>query len=496
MGICTYIKEKNIKNHPNPISLDQISYIIELIKKSICLIKCPKGGHGTGFFCRIHDQNFSNFKTVLITNYHILEKDDLTEGKKIEFSIKNNTINRELIINNRKIYSNYEFDITIIELYPKKDLIDQDSFLDIDRQIFSEDPNKEFKNKDIYIIGDIKDFTYGIIKNIDINGKNIEHLCPTKNGMSGSPIINLNDHRIIGVHKGSHPKYNWNCGTFLREPIKQYYAQKDNFIDNNNKIIAPVKPYDDSEDNPINKNNHIDSFKQYYDNIDYSINDNYKNINIGTKAVTFEIGKILIEKMKTQICRIEKNFHYYTGYDTGFFCNIHYDHNNILKALIISSGYNISIGERIKFSINDGNKNYVIVMDEARRTYNDSEYGISIIELRPNDGLKEISFLEIDNNIFKNNKDFFENQRIFLLHYFRGGMSYSAGIIKRIEGNEEIIYYGCETSQGSGVGPIINSMNFQVIGVHKGKNIRNKYSIGTFLKEPILKFYNMFLLQK
>ena len=144
MGICPYNEENGLKNHPNPMSSDQMSYILELIKRCICLIKCPTGGHGTGFFCRIHDQNFLNHKTVLITNYHILKKDDLTEGKKIEFTIKNDTINRELIINKRKIYANEEFDTTIIELDPQNDLIEPDSFLDIDRQIFSEDPSKEF----------------------------------------------------------------------------------------------------------------------------------------------------------------------------------------------------------------------------------------------------------------------------------------------------------------------------------------------------------------
>ena len=134
---------------------------------------------------------------------------------------------KEIIITNkRKIYSNEIFDVTIIELDPKKDLIEADSFLDIDTKIFCEDPNAEFKDKEIYIIGDIQKFTHGKIKLIDVNGINIEHLCSTEEGMSGSPIININNARIIGTHKGSHITKECNLGTFLREPIKHFYDKK------------------------------------------------------------------------------------------------------------------------------------------------------------------------------------------------------------------------------------------------------------------------------
>ena len=293
--------------------------------------------------------------------------------------------------------------------------------------------------------------------------------------MSGSPIINLNDHRIIGVHKGSHPLNNWNLGTFLRDPIKQYYAKNDNFIAKNNKIKESLKKYDDDNENiSYNKNNKI-------------LNDKL----IAPRAVSLEIGKSLIEKMERQICKVEHGFGDIKSYDTGFFCNIHYAHNMILKTLIISGGTNISIGSKIKFSINDNKIKYEIVLDKSRRIYKDSKYGISIIELKPNDGLKEISFCEIDDRIFKEDKNSFINENVFLLHYGMGKMKYSSGIIIRIEENNYIIY-NCDSAQGSGVGPIINSLNFQVIGVHRGKNIEYKFELGIFLKETLLNFYKNF----
>lgn len=74
-------------------------------------------------------------------------------------------------------------------------------------------------------------------------------------------------------------------------------------------------------------------------------------------------------------------------------------------------------------------------------------------------------------------------------------MNYSAGIIKNIDDYNNIMYE-CETSKGSGVGPLINSRNFQVIGVHKGKNLEYKCALGIFLKKPLLKVYEIFGLQK
>ena len=217
-------------------------------------------------FERIPYLDFFNLRPVLITNYHILKNDDLIEGKKIQFTLNKGTMEKEIIITNkRKIYSNEIFDVTIIELDPKKDLIEADSFLDIDTKIFCEDPNAEFKDKEIYIIGNIKKFRNGKIKFIDVDGINIEHLCSTEEGMSGSPIININNERIIGIHKGFHKSKECNLGTFLREPIKQFYAKKDNIIEKNN---------------------------------------NERIVN-GPGAISLEIMQSLIKKMKTQICKIE-----------------------------------------------------------------------------------------------------------------------------------------------------------------------------------------------
>lgn len=120
-GSQNYIKEKDLNGHPNPIAADKLEDILELIKKCIYDIKCPKGGHGTGFFFKIPYPDFITIKPVLITTNRVLEEDELMVGKKIHITLNKDTIKKEIIITDkRKVYTNKDFDITIIELYLHK----------------------------------------------------------------------------------------------------------------------------------------------------------------------------------------------------------------------------------------------------------------------------------------------------------------------------------------------------------------------------------------
>ena len=66
-------------------------------------------------------------------------------------------------------------------------------------------------------------------------------------------------------------------------------------------------------------------------------------------------------------------------------------------------------------------------------------------------------------------------------------MRYSNGIINYINEDNNTIHHSCSSNIGSLGGPIINSINCQVIGFHRGA-CSKKYNLGTFLKEPINKF--------
>ena len=106
MEKCNYIKEKDLSGRVSPITASKLKAILEQIEKCICDIKCPLEGHGTGFFCTIPYPNFFSLKPVLITNNHVLNEKDISEGKTIKITLNNETIHKEIeITNKRKIYT-------------------------------------------------------------------------------------------------------------------------------------------------------------------------------------------------------------------------------------------------------------------------------------------------------------------------------------------------------------------------------------------------------
>ena len=145
------IKEKYIPNSPNPIKFDILKIILEQKEKSVCKIICNNGKSAIGFFCSIPFPDKYHLLPVLMYNNHALEQKDMIFSKKIKFSINDNTINKEIIIDkSRKTYIRIEFDITIIEI-KNNDGLDLNTFLDIDKQIYKDNPNEIFRNTPAYL---------------------------------------------------------------------------------------------------------------------------------------------------------------------------------------------------------------------------------------------------------------------------------------------------------------------------------------------------------
>ena len=125
-----------------------------------------------------------------------------------------------------KTYTDASNDVTIVEI-KKNDKIDEKSFFDLDNQIFQENAHEIFKNCQIYLLhylnGLRMEISPGVINNISIDNKTINHFSDTSEGSSGSPIINKTYFQVIGIHKGS-PKgdKNYNLGTLLKEPIENF----------------------------------------------------------------------------------------------------------------------------------------------------------------------------------------------------------------------------------------------------------------------------------
>ena len=86
--------------------------------------------------------------------------------------------------------------------------------------------------------------SFGILENLYGDKEyDFRHKCSTRNGSSGSPILNLNNNKIIGIHKkGKSGRHN--IGTFLNYPIKDFINKNINKIEKkelNNEIIDKAK---------------------------------------------------------------------------------------------------------------------------------------------------------------------------------------------------------------------------------------------------------------
>jgi len=242
-------KEVILEKYPKPISIKGTKEIINQMENCICKIYKNGGGKGTGFFCKILYNNFSI--PVMMTNNHVIDEKYIKENNNIELTLNDDNINKTIILDkNRKIYTNKEYDITIIEIICDKDNIN--NFMDLDEKIFNDKSEILYNNQSIYIPqylkGDKAVVSYGIINTID--GFDINHYCCTESGSSGSPIINLLNNKIIGIHKQGSNHLKYNKGTYLKYPINE-------FIDNEIEITLDINKSD------INK-------KIYFlDNTDY-----------------------------------------------------------------------------------------------------------------------------------------------------------------------------------------------------------------------------------
>ena len=224
------IKETLIENQPVPVDLEGTRLILSQMENCICKIVNDDGRKGTGFFCNIPFPDKNNLLNVLITNNHVLNANDIKNGKIIKLIIYNKEKNKEdekeiKIDNSRKkltIYNEEEgIDITIIEIKPNKDKINNiDKFLEIDDTILE----RQCIRKSIYILHYPKDnilVSYGLMKNLE--GKKINHYCNTEKGSSGSPILSLNKFKVIGVHYGGSKNEDdkLNFGTFIKYSISE-----------------------------------------------------------------------------------------------------------------------------------------------------------------------------------------------------------------------------------------------------------------------------------
>ena len=238
-----FINQVNRGNIP-PLGATENKLILSQLEKCICNIEKLDGIKGTGFLCKIPYPDQFKLLPVLITNNHILNRDDIEVNKTIKIIIDNKV--KYIKLGERKAYSNAKenIDITIIEIIPNLDGLLY--FLDVDEMIFDINYKQIFQNKLVYLLQYSRgkpSHSEGIITNI-YNGY-IEHTCSNNDyESSGAPILNLSTFKVIGVLKNKN-QYISNIGIFMKYIIDEfnktllfgnhytYKEKKNNNIQNN-----------------------------------------------------------------------------------------------------------------------------------------------------------------------------------------------------------------------------------------------------------------------
>ena len=125
-----------------------------------------------------------------------------------------------------------------------------------------------------------------------MNNNEINHKCCTEKGSSGSPILNLSNNKVIGIHKSHSINHNFNVGSLLKYPIL-------NFINKNNSI----KILKQTNSIPKNYNNKINLRKKLNNGIDIPL------IGLGTSRIQ-NIPNVVYNSIKDGVRLIDTAFKY------------------------------------------------------------------------------------------------------------------------------------------------------------------------------------------
>ena len=120
--------------------------------------------------------------------------------------------------------------------------------------------------------------SYGILNGI-LDEYNIIYNCNTNEGSSGSPILKLSNKKIIGIHKGGSSIKEYNKGTILKYPIKEY-LNKINNENNEIKLVVKIEKEDINKDIYFLDNIAIKNYIHFDDDDEeHNDNNNLKELN-------------------------------------------------------------------------------------------------------------------------------------------------------------------------------------------------------------------------
>ena len=251
-------QEKKVKNSVEPVSISSTETILNQMKYYICKIKI-NAIYGTGFFCKIPFGN-NITKNFFMTNYHVLNEKYYNENNKINLLINDEDITKIIDLRmNRITYFNENYDITLIELNENDNI---NNFLELDDKLFRDNHEIIYENKSLYILqypqGKNAAVSYGLLTSID--KFEIKHKCSTENGSSGSPILNLETNKVIGIHKEGSINFDFNKGTFLKYPLIDFIKKYEKIFGNQDNNILNNPNVNNIQNE---KNNHFNQINNY-----------------------------------------------------------------------------------------------------------------------------------------------------------------------------------------------------------------------------------------
>ena len=213
-------------------------------------------------------------------------------------------------------------------------------------------------------------------------------------------------------------------------------------------------------------------------------------------VITYECTKKIMEQMEKCICKINLG----KNQGTGFFCKIPFPNKNKMLHVFITNNHIINHdllykkdGE-ISIDIKE-EVNIKKIALNSRLKYTSKEYDTTIIEIKPEDNIK--NYLDLDDiimddilNHINKNKEYI-NETIYIIQYPENKLSVSYGLLSDIYEDKKYDFnHRCNTKGGSSGSPILN-INNKVIGIHKRGHENQEYKIGTFLNEPIKEFIEL-----
>ena len=203
----------------------------------------------------------------IITNIFLYNENVLNVNNNVQLLIEFKKKDRNIPLNNRIKYSNKNLNFTIIEILQEDPIFKKITFLKIDDYIMDNNSESNYINQDICILQIPQkegiSFSQGKIK--FIKKENIFYLVSANNGSGGSPILLLNNFKIIGIHIGRFD--NIRFGTFMKNILYDINNIKFIIPQNINNVNNEIK----KELTDITSNNY---FEQSFFKVNEITNDN------------------------------------------------------------------------------------------------------------------------------------------------------------------------------------------------------------------------------